>query len=73
MPFISFPFEKDEKTFYICGDSHCIPLAWQKIQFQNETYRLTPLLATGLKIWHLREESTFYPKKQFQNLMKTGT
>lgn len=28
---------------------------------------LHPLLVTGLKVWHLRETSSFYPKVQFWN------
>lgn len=31
---------------------------------------LYPLLVTGLKVWHLRPASTFYPKEQFWNAIK---
>ena len=30
---------------------------------------LLPQLVTGLKIWHLRPESSFYPKVNFENVM----
>ncbi|CAN0085346.1 unnamed protein product [Hapterophycus canaliculatus] len=30
---------------------------------------LRPALVTGLKHWHLRPESNFYPKKNFESVM----
>lgn len=30
-------------------------------------------LVTGLKIWHLRKETQFYPKKSFEKAMQTST
>ena len=32
---------------------------------------LVPKLVTGLKCWHLRDECDFYPKKHFENVMRT--
>ena len=45
---------------YVCGDSHALPPAWKVINKRL----LVPKLVTGLKHWHLREESEFYPKKR---------
>jgi len=58
------------KPFFVAGDSHCLTPAWQTIQFQGEERALLPLLVTGLKIWHLRAESRFFPKNNFYNVIK---
>ena len=50
----------------VCGDSHSLTSAWRKC---NNRW-IQPLLVTGLKAWHLREESEFYPKKNFNNAMQ---
>lgn len=43
----------------------------EKEDDEEITYLLRPYLVTGIKIWHLREESTFYPKANFWNIIKT--
>jgi hypothetical protein len=70
VPAVPFPLStttttttSPEKKVYVLGDSHCLSSAWQ-------TYaglRFIPKLATGVKCWHLRPESKFYPKQDFQN------
>jgi tetratricopeptide (TPR) repeat protein len=55
---------------YVAGDSHCLALAWSTIMFKGQLHQMVPLLVTGLKIWHLRPQSTFYPKVNFYNVMK---
>lgn len=60
MTLIEFPIEK-AKPLYVCGDSHCLSPAWRIITVNNEKRLLTPVLVTGLKCWHLRKESNFYP------------
>ena len=52
---------------YACGDSHVLPLAWQRMRVDGKETQIVPRLATGVKAWHLREESTFYPKRNFQS------
>jgi len=47
---------------YLAGDSHCLTAAWRTVTLRGEKRQLVPLLSTGLKAWHLREESVFYPK-----------
>lgn len=56
---------QEAKPLYVCGDSHCLSPAWRHIQFNNEKRLLIPVLVTGLKCWHLRKESNFYPKVNF--------
>ena len=55
------------KDIYVCGDSHSMSPAWKFVKGR----RLVPRLVTGLKHWHLREESAFYPKRSFHNVMDT--
>ena len=62
------PSITNEKPIYICGDSHTLPLAWRKVKLQNQDCRLIPALATGVKAYHLRPESKFYPKVNFKNV-----
>lgn len=54
---------------YVIGDSHVMPTAWQTFELQLEGNMrqmvLVPCLTTGCKIWHLRDESNFYPKFAF--------
>ena len=51
---------------YICGDSHTLPLSWRTVEVGGAQRELTPALATGVKAWHLRERSRFYPKVNFE-------
>lgn len=48
--------------FYVTGDSHLIPLAWNFIKMKEEWHILIPKLTTGIKHWHLRPSSEFYTK-----------
>ena len=50
---------------YVVGDSHSLAPAWKTI----DNKMLVPKLVTGLKHWHLRKDSTFYPKKNFFAVM----
>lgn len=72
MPFHTLPLHLERETIYVCGDSHCTTLAWQTVTVRDTQYLLRPLLVTGMKVWHLRPESDFYPKVQFYNSMKTS-
>lgn len=56
-----------QPNLYFIGDSHCVPPAWQSIQIKGEDRIVHPILSTGTKIWHLREESKFYPKYNFNS------
>lgn len=41
--------------------------AWRHVALRGRRRLLVPLLVTGLKIWHLREGGSFYPRAQFWN------
>lgn len=67
-----------ERDVYVCGDSHTLATAWREISLPSadsdgEVRRvlLRPALVTGLKHWHLRKESTFYPKINFWRVLAT--
>lgn len=47
--------------------------AYQPIQYQGRPHIIKPLLVTGLKCWHLRPESKFFPKYNFWNVIKNGS
>ncbi|CAI7870628.1 unnamed protein product [Closterium sp. NIES-53] len=52
------------------GDSHCMAAAWRVVQLRGRPRLLCPLLITGLKAWHLRPQSTFFPKASFHRAMQ---
>eukprot|EP00903_Cladosiphon_okamuranus_P013727 g12780.t1 len=55
---------------YVCGDSHTLTPAWHEVTIGGRPRVLRPALVTGLKHWHLRPESNFYPKKNFESMMR---
>ena len=55
------------KPIYVVGDSHTLSVGWRTIG--NRV--CIPMIVTGLKHWHLREESNFYPKKSFHRTVKS--
>mmetsp|Transcript_18834 Transcript_18834/g.31491 ORF Transcript_18834/g.31491 Transcript_18834/m.31491 type:complete len:731 (+) Transcript_18834:36-2228(+) len=64
MPLPSLPL------LYIAGDSHSLSPAWRTIMWQGKPHLLRPMLVTGLKAWHLRTESDFFPKANFHAAMR---
>jgi len=62
------PLDRTRPILYLSGDSHALVTAWQSIKFRGEYHIIKPLLVTGLKCWHLRPESHFYPKYNFWNI-----
>jgi len=59
------------RPLYVAGDSHSMSPAWKTITVKGEKRLLYPKLVTGLKIWHLRPESKFFPKANFYNVIET--
>ena len=53
------------KPIVVCGDSHTLSPAWAYSRARPGTSHDT-FLVTGLKAWHLRPQSTFYPKVNFE-------
>jgi hypothetical protein len=54
-----------QRPLYVLGDSHCVASAWSVLRISGAARVLVPRLATGIKIWHLRKGSVFYPKAHF--------
>lgn len=64
----------DARRIYVCGDSHVLPLSWAFVPnpgHDMEQIVLIPKIVTGVKQWHLRPESCFYPKANFFNAVKS--
>lgn len=51
---------------YLVGDSHSLSPSWRTLTVHGESHVLHNKLVTGLKAWHLRPESTFYPKRHME-------
>lgn len=58
-----------DDVVYVCGDSHTLATAWRRIQVHGKEVQLRPALVTGLKHWHLRKASEFYPKANFWHVV----
>jgi tetratricopeptide (TPR) repeat protein len=71
MRIVPYPLNLNLKPIYCVGDSHCLSLGWQKLSLNGEDRLLVPKLVTGLKCWHLRPKSSFFPKKNFEYVMKS--
>jgi len=54
------------RPLYVIGDSHSLAPSWRSIDIAGEPRYLTGRLVTGLKMWHLRKESEFFPKANFE-------
>ncbi|XP_064639076.1 uncharacterized protein LOC135494744 [Lineus longissimus] len=61
----------DGKFIYHLGDSHCLTSAWRCIMYRGFEHTIHPVLSTGTKIWHLRPDSLFYSKENFNTAVKT--
>jgi tetratricopeptide (TPR) repeat protein len=57
---------------YVVGDSHCLASAWQTVALRSGLRLLfIPRLVTGMKCWHLRPESNFYTKRNFESALRS--
>ena len=64
------PLPQDPEFIYFASDSHCISASWRLINYRGKPCIIHPLLATGVKIWHIRKEGYFYPKFSLLNALK---
>jgi hypothetical protein len=62
----------NKQTIYVAGDSHSMSPAWRPIKTTKQDFMLQPLLVTGMKCWHIREESKFYPKVNFYRVVPSA-
>jgi tetratricopeptide (TPR) repeat protein len=56
---------------YICSDSHSIPMSWHNLIIDGKPTLTVNRLVTGLKIWHIRDDCDFYPKRNFEAVVET--
>eukprot|EP00667_Euglena_gracilis_P002733 EG_transcript_2737 len=70
LPFAELHRDRPTKVMYVCGDSHSLSPSWRIIHHHGQPTRLVNALVTGLKCWHLRPESRFYPKYNFHSVVK---
>mmetsp|Transcript_9579 Transcript_9579/g.15917 ORF Transcript_9579/g.15917 Transcript_9579/m.15917 type:complete len:549 (+) Transcript_9579:1371-3017(+) len=57
-------------ALYVVGDSHVLSSAFAVVRPAGSEPRvLVPRLVTGVKQWHLRSASNFYPKEIFRRTM----
>ncbi len=59
------------RPVYVVGDSHAMAPAWQVISWRGERRILFPKVVTGLKCFHMRPESDFYPKTNLFAALET--
>jgi len=61
-------------VIHVVGDSHVLSPAWKAFPLTTDEPTnqrvavLKPELTTGCKHWHLRDECTFYPKRNFERV-----
>jgi len=66
-----------EGKLHVVGDSHCLSTAFHSLRLPqpggggDADVVMLSKLVTGLKCWHLRAESVFYPKRQFEAAVRT--
>ena len=56
-------------VMYVIGDSHVLSSAYAVVSLSKRRVALVPKLVTGVKQWHLRKESHFYPKEIFRRTL----
>ena len=66
---LEIPVPNPGKTLYICGDSHSLSPSWRTIVVDGKEHLIVNSLVTGLKCWHLRKNSHFYPKYNYFNVV----
>lgn len=60
------------RQIHVVGDSHALSPAWKRWTRGDDSFVLVPALVTGLKHWHLRPETDFYPKRNFYYVVRDG-
>ncbi|KAF0978665.1 hypothetical protein FDP41_002485 [Naegleria fowleri] len=55
----------EENHIYLVGESHSLSSAFQVINFKGTRQLLLTKLVTGCKCFHLRENTKFYPKRNY--------
>lgn len=63
------PLPSHSVPIYVIGDSHCLATGWRTLQVGGQVRMMRPMLVTGLKCWHMRDEEDFYPKANFDSVV----
>ena len=57
----SLPSSRQHKPLFVVGDSHVLSIAWTTVFLPSgEPRMIVPLVVTGLKAWHTRNETLFF-------------
>jgi len=57
----SLPSAQQHRPLFVVGDSHVLSIAWTTVFLPDGEPRLVvPLVVTGLKAWHTRQETYFF-------------
>lgn len=67
-PDVTSDYSEDMEALYVVGDSHTLSPSWHVLQYDGRNVLLTCGVVTGLKIWHLRDGSDFYPKHLYHRV-----
>ena len=59
-------YDEHAPPLYVIGDSHCLATGWRIVTIHGVKRMLRPMLVTGLKCWHMRDDEDFYPKANFE-------
>ena len=54
---------------FVIGDSHTLTYAWRSVRLQGALRTCIPILITGIKAWHFRENTDFYTNTALQNAL----
>lgn len=65
------PLDTGCPTIYALGDSHTLAMGWHHVEAAGARYLLRPYLVTGIKAYHLRQNTRFYPKEAFWTMART--
>lgn len=70
-PCATASYSADMEPLYVIGDSHTFPVSWRSITLREgeKPHLMINALVTGVKLWHLRDESDFYPKYLFNKIV----
>lgn len=68
------PNQMAADPIFLVGDSHVLSLAWQIVEIPAETSRIRrrviPVVITGLKAWHVRQETRFFTHANLMTILQ---
>ena len=65
------PLDTECPSIYALGDSHTLAMGWNHVVAAGTKFLIRPYLVTGIKAYHLRQNTRFYPKETFWNVART--